>query len=256
MGNRIEIVEAETFNSLATIDQGLITPRYMVVANGKGYVSNWGDYDANYNLPDSYVAVVDLESFTISKTIKTDSGSEGMIAIGGNIYVANSSSNTVEMIDTSVDAVTSSISVARGPTNMVEDKNAKVWVLSNDFFEGSALSQVDLSSEQVLKSFPIGEAARSLNINGTGDQLYYLSAPYSSDAEVKMVSIGATKDTLEALIVEPNLYGLGVDPVTGTIYLGNHNSFQGNGTVIRYEGNVLLDSFAAGIAPNGFVFWK
>ena len=109
IGNRIEIVEAETFKSLATIDQGLITPRYMVVANGKGYVSNWGDYDANYNLPNSYVAVVDLESFTISKTIKTDNGSEGMIAFGGNIYVANSSSNTVEMIDTSTDAVTSSI---------------------------------------------------------------------------------------------------------------------------------------------------
>ena len=256
IGNRIEIVEAETFISLATIDQGLITPRYMVVANGKGYVSNWGDYDANYNLPNSYVAVVDLESFTILKNIKTDNGSEGMIAFGGNIYVANSSSNTIEMIDTRMDAVTSSISVAVGPTGMAEDKNGKVWVLSNDFFAGSALSQLDLSTEQVLKSFPIGESAKSLNISGAGDQLYYLSAPYSGDAEVKIVSIDATKDAAKALIVAPNLYGLGVDPFTGTIYLGNHNGFQGNGTVIRYEGNVLLDSFAAGIAPNGFVFRK
>ena len=256
IGNRIEIVEAETFISLATIDQGLITPRYMVVSNGKGYVSNWGDFDANYNLPNSYVAVIDLESFTIAKTIKTDNGSEGMIVFGGNIYVANSGSNTVEMIDTSMDAVTSSISVATGPTGMVEDKNGKVWVLSNEFFEGSALSQLDLSIEQVLKSFPIGESAKSLNISGAGDLLYYLSAPYSRDVEVKMVSIDATKDTAEALIVAPNLYGLGVYPVTGTIYLGNHNGFQGNGTVIRYDGGTLLDSFAAGIAPNGFVFRK
>ena len=94
-GNRIEVVEAETFKSVATIASGLNTPRYMVVANGKGYVSNWGSYDANFDLPDSYVAVVDLESFTILKTIKTDNGSEGLIAYGGNDYVANSNSNTI-----------------------------------------------------------------------------------------------------------------------------------------------------------------
>jgi YVTN family beta-propeller protein len=228
----------------------------MVVANGKGYVSNWGSYDANFNLPDSYVAVVDLESFTILKTIKTDSGSEGMIAFGGNIYVANSNSNTVEKIDSSNDTVSSTISVATGPLGMVEDKNGKVWVLSNEFFAESALSQLDLSTGQVLKSFTIGESAKSLNINGVGDQLYYLSAPFAGDGEVKMISIDAIEDSTEALIVAPNLYGLGIDPVTGIIYLGNHNGFQGNGTVIRYQGDVLQDSFAVGIAPNGFVFRK
>ena len=256
VGHRIEVVEAETFKSVALIDQALNTPRYIVVANGKGYVSNWGSYDANYNLPESYVAVVDLESFTISKTIKTDNGTEGMIVFGGNVYVANSNSNTVEKIDTSNDTVTSSISVATGPAGMVEDKNGKVWVLSNEFFTESVLSQLDLSTGQVLKSFTIGESAKGLNVNGTGDQLYYLSAPFAGDAEVKMVSIDATEDAAEALILAPNLYGLGVDPVTGIIYLGNHNGFQGNGTVIRYQGDAILDNFAAGIAPNGFVFRK
>lgn len=255
-GNRIEVVEAETFKSVATITSGLNTPRYMVVVNGKGYVSNWGSYDDNYDLPDSYVAVLDLESFTISKTIKTDSGSEAMIALGGHVYVANSNSNTIEKIDTSNDTVTSSIIVANGPLGMVEDKNGKVWVLSYEFFAESALSQLDLSTEQVLKSFIIGESAKSLNINGAGEQLFYLSAPFTGDAEVKMVAIDATEDAVEALITAPNLYGLGVDPVTGIIYLGNHNGFQGNGTVIRYEDDVLLDSFAVGIAPNGFVFRK
>jgi YVTN family beta-propeller protein len=256
VGNRIEVVEAETFKSVATIDQGLNAPRYIVVANGKGYISNWAGYDANYNLPDSYVAVVDLESFTISKTIKTDNGSEGMIVFGDNVYVANSNSNTVEKIDTNNDTITSSISVATGPVGMVEDKNGEVWVLSNEFFAESTLSQLDLSTEQVLKSFTIGESAKSLNVNGAGDQLYYLSAPFAGDAEVKTISIDATEDAAEAYIVAPNLYGLGVDPITGIIYLGNHNGFQGNGTVIRYQGDAILDNFAAGIAPNGFVFRK
>lgn len=255
-GNRIEVVEAETFKSVATIASGLNTPRYMVVVNGKGYVSNWGNFDENFNLPESYVAVINLSNYTVVKEIKTDNGSEGMIAFSGNVYVANSNSNTIEKIDTSNDTVSSTISVATGPLGLVEDENGKVWVLSNEFFAESALSQLDLATGQVLKSFTIGESAKSLNVNGAGDHLYYLSAPFAGDAEVKMVSIDATEDAVEALITAPNLYGLGVDPVTGIIYLGNHNGFQGNGTVIRYQGSTLLDSFAAGIGPNGFIFRK
>jgi YVTN family beta-propeller protein len=254
VGNRIEVVEAETFKTIATIDQGLITPRYMVVANGKGYVSNWGLYDENFNLPDSYLAVIDLESFEVTGSIETDNGSEGMIVFANNIYLANSNSNTVEIINTADNTITGSISVATGPRTFVEDKNGAAWLLSNDFFAGSALAQLELSTEQVLKSFAIGADAKGLNINGAGDQLFYLSAPYSSDAVVKVIPIDATEDAAEALISGPNLYGLGVDPKTDIIYLGNHNGFQGNGTVIRYEGSTLLDSFSAGLAPNGFVF--
>ena len=44
LGSRIEVVEAETFKSIAVIDAGLSTPRYMVVSDGKGYVSNWGQF--------------------------------------------------------------------------------------------------------------------------------------------------------------------------------------------------------------------
>ena len=256
VGSRIEVVEAETFKSLTTIETGLSTPRYMVVVNGKGYVTNWGNFDANYNLPDSYVAVIDLISLSVVKSIKTGNGSEGLLAFGDNVYVANSYSNTIEQIDPVTDTVIGSISVANGPQGFAEDKNGKVWVLSNEFFAESALSQLDLPSEQVLKSFTISASAKSLNINGAGDQLYYLSTPYMADAEVRMVSIDANKDAAEALIVSPNLYGLGIDPSTDIIYLGNHNGFQGNGTIIRYNDGTLRDSFAAGVAPNGFVFRK
>lgn len=256
LGSRIEIVEAETFKSIAVIDQGLSTPRYMVVAGGKGYVSNWENFDANYDLPNSYVAVIDLESFTVTKSIESDNGSEGLVVYGEHVYVANSYSNTIEEIDPITDAITSSTTVATGPVGFAEDMNGKVWVLSSSFFAGSALSQLDLSTKEVLKSFGISESAKSLNTNGAGDTLYYLSTPYGTDAEVKMLSIDVVEDAEEPLITSPNLYGLGVDPISGIIYLGNHNGFQGNGTVLRYEGPNLKDNFPAGVAPNGFVFRK
>jgi YVTN family beta-propeller protein len=256
VGNRIEVVEAETFKSIAVIEEGLNTPRYMVVEGGKGYVSNWGSFDSNYDLPNSYVAVVDIESFNVIKSIETGNGSEGLLVFGEHVYVANSYSNTIEEIDPATDTIISSISVATGPLSFAEDKNGKVWVLSSSFFAGSVLSQIDLVTEEVLKAFPISPSAKSLIIDGAGDHLYYLSTPYGSDAEVKMLSIDATEDAGEALIILPNLYGLNVDPVSGLIYLGNHNGFQGNGTVLRYKGPTFIDNFPAGVAPNGFVFRK
>ena len=256
LSGRIEVVEAETFKSIAVIDQGLSTPRYMVVARGKGYVSNWGNFDINYNLPDSYVAVIDLENFAVSKSIETNNGSEGLVVYGEHVYVANSYSNTIEEIDPATDAIISSISVAAGPVGFAEDKHSKIWVLSNDYFAGSALSQLDLSTKEVMKSFVISESAKSLNMNSTGDHLYYLSSPYDAVAEVKMLSIDDVEDAEDALISSPNLYGLGIDPNSGLIYLGNHNGFQGNGTVLRYDGPEMKDNFPAGVAPNGFVFRK
>ncbi len=254
LGNRIEVVEAETFKSIATINEGLSTPRYMTVANGKGYVSNWGPFDQNYDLPDSYVAVIDFATFTVSKTIPAGNGTEGMFTYNNAVLAANSYAATIQEIDAGTDAITRTFEVAEGPVGFAEDKDGKVWVLSNSFFSGSALTQLDITTGSVLKSFPVGASAKSLTINAAGDQLYYLSAPFLADAAVKTLSIDAAEDAGSALITAANLYGLGIDPKTGIIYVGNHNGFQGNGTVLRYEGSTLLDSFAAGVAPNGFVF--
>ena len=256
LGNRIEVVEAATFKSIATIEEGLSTPRYMVVANNKGYVSNWGSFDNNFDLPDSYVAVIDLSSYTVTKSIDIGNGAEGLLEYGGSVYVADSYANTIESIDPNTDTVKESITVADSPVGFAEDKNGKVWVLSSSFLSGSALSQLDLASSRVLKTFSVGASAKSLTINNAGDQLYYLSTPYGANAQVRTVSIDASSDATEALITAANLYGLGVDPGTGIIYLGNHNGFQGNGTVLRYDGATLLDNFPVGIAPNGFIFRK
>ena len=257
VGNKVIVVEDETFEHVAVVESGLSTPRYMVIANDKGYISNWGNFDANFDLPDSYVAVVNLETFEVSKTIPVGNGAEGLVVFGGNVYVANSYSNTIQAINTESDEVISTFEVTNGPIQFAEDSKGKHWVLSSSWLTGSALSRLDLPAETVLKSFEIAESSKSLNINGAGTELYYLSAPYGADGEIYAVSTTATEAPVEPVVTAPNLYGLGVDPVSGLLYLANHNAFQGNGTVIRYERNgTLVDDFAAGRVPNGFVFRK
>src|SRR5690606_28464601 len=41
--NKIEVVNRFTFESEATLSSSLENPRYIAFANGKGFVSNWGD---------------------------------------------------------------------------------------------------------------------------------------------------------------------------------------------------------------------
>jgi hypothetical protein len=52
-----------------------------------------------------------------------------------------------------------------------------------------------------------------------------------------------------------NFYGIGIDPETDLIYLGDSKNFVGNGAVYRYTtSGQFVDSKAAGRGPNGFVF--
>ena len=254
LGSVIHVVDANSFESIATIDNGLSTPRYMTINNGKGYISNWGMFDENFNLNDSYVAVVDLSTYEIISTVPVGSGAEALINSGADVLVANSFSNTLDRIDTSTDTVVKSIEVAQGPTGFVIDKNNKLWVLASSFASGSSLLQLDLTNGNTIKTFEIAASAKSLVANTAGDELYYLSAPFGGEAQIKKVSIDATADTNSILIKGQNLYGLGIEPTTNIIYVANSNAFQGNGTIIRYNQSEIIDSFSAGVGPNGFVF--
>jgi YVTN family beta-propeller protein len=258
VGNRVTVVEAETFEYQATIVDGLSTPRYMVAANGKGYISNWGPFDANFNLTNSFVAVIDLANNSLLKTIEVGDGAEGLTVFGDQVFVANSYSNTIQEINTATDEVVSTIEIADAPLSFVEDNAGKHWVLSSSFLTGAAkLTQIDLASETILKSIEVSGSSKSLNINGAGTVLYFLSAPFGAEGQVFAVPTSASTAPTDPLLTQANLYGLGVNPENDEIYVANNNAFQGNGTIQRYTNTgELLDTFAAGRVPNGFAYRK
>ena len=225
LGSRIHIVNASTFEYITTLEEGLSAPRYMVAMDGKAYISNWGQFDDNFNLPDSYVSIIDLSTYEETSFIATDQGSEGIFAYEGMVYVANSFSNTVEVIDPSTESVVSQIEVQWGPQSFLEDKNGSIWLLSSSFIGPSYLSTLDLNNDEVIKAISISDYAKSLNINGTGDQLFYLSAPFGEDSRVFSHDISLDVANTEPIITAENIYGLGVHPETDNLFLANHNGF-------------------------------
>ena len=254
-GNKIVVVEAETFKYIATINEGLNVPRYMTVANGKGYISNWGPYDQNYQTPDSYIAVVDLESFTVINSLNTDNGVEGMTTVDKKVYAAASGSNKIHVIDPAIDEIVGGYEVPNGPRLFSQDGNGRLWVLCNNYVI-SSLAKLDLATEQVLTTFEIAGGAKAIKTNASGTKIYYLSAPYGAPTSIYEIENSATFTPQEAFISGDSFYGFGIDPSDDMVYVGISNP-TANGTVVRFNSDgTELDNFPAGRFPNAFEFRK
>lgn len=254
--HKVEVAEAETMKSIATIEN-VSLPRYMAANIDKGYLTEWVNFGEN-----GRVAVIDLGSNSVSSTIEVGQGAEYPLLVGNNkLYVTNSFENTISIINTSNGSVEDTLTVANSPGQMVTDANGKVWVICAGGYDANwaplndgGLYRIDPSSNTVEASLSFGSNAGSkLAVNPVGDKIYYRigNVLYSHD-------INSTEISSSPLITNDEitgLYGLGVDPITGNIYLADNKGFQGNGRVYYYQPDgKFIDSFEAGRGPNGFVF--
>ena len=89
-----------------------------------------------------------------------------------------------------------------------------------------------------------------LAMNGSKDQLYFLKL------DVFTMSIDDTVLPNAPLIkANGEIYGIGVNPDNGNIYVGESGNFVQKGTVtIHDSAGDELSSFKAGVGVNGFYF--
>jgi hypothetical protein len=94
-------------------------------------------------------------------------------------------------------------------------------------------------------------------IDGTGNRIYFLGGSNDTFTGLTTVyEVDLTTQQVEPFIENGfALYGIGVNPETNEVYLGDSNAFQSTGTGFRYDGEGnLMDEFATGIGPRGFLF--
>lgn len=256
---KMEVADANTFQSLGTVE-GLMMPRYFAALQNKGYVTEWVGFSGN-----GRVAVVDLKTNTVTKTIPVGGFPEQLLVHNNKLYVANSADNTVSVINTNTDVLETTVTVGDGPNSLAVDANNKIWVLcggdkvwlpdysgidENASTVGSLvrLNPATLAAETTLAFGSKKEAPAKLTANSSKNKLYY-----TYQGKVFQVDITAAALPVTALI-NRGFYGFGVDPATNILY-GSPSSFTANSKVIRYNpSGAAIDSFQAGIGANGFVF--
>ena len=256
--NKVEIADAENLLSLGVIED-LDMPRYFLgVTSEKAYVS----------CMDNTVAVVDLNSNTVTKNIQTGTGPERMLKLDNKVFVLNlggySVDSTISVINTEVDTVSATILLAAKPSGICEDKNGNLWIIcSGNGWNGwpqagdteGHLFCLDPDDHSILKdiSFPsVTEHPEKLIINKSKDKLYYAMPNGIYEFEIT-----ATDLNLNPIIaVNTMFYGLGFDNKTELIYASDAKDFVQNGWVYRFNSvnGAVVDSFNVGIGPNGFWF--
>jgi hypothetical protein len=255
--NCVEVVSLKDFKSIKTIT-GFNSPRNIeIIDSNKAYVTNM--------LRD--IAVVDLKSLSITKTIHFQDWTESMILYNDYLFVTSIgnyvSSNVkrkakIEIIRTSDDEVVDSITTGKEPLSILIHRKQKIWVLCTggyDKYEDPSLLRIDPELKIVEKTFLFNKEIDSpskLCINPSGDTLYYLN-----NGVYKMAVSDASLPSQPMIPSDGHLfYGLGVNPGNGNLFVSDAVDYAQNGWVYQFNQStgILIKAFRAGRIPGSFCF--
>jgi YVTN family beta-propeller protein len=253
--DKIVVTDADSLNKIASItDAALATPRYFTATGDKGYVSVWGPYEDDYSLKNSKVAVLDLNSNAILSTIPVPAGPEGIVALNNKVFVANSWTDTITVIDTQTDAVIDKIKTTVPPQHFVVDSNNKLWVIF-----GNSISQIDPSSYEELMTIDFEGKSLSGKAQLVGNSLYFHTSQWNSDYTktsngVYKIDITASSPTAEVVVEKENMRTFGIHPETGNVYGGVAVGAEAGTIVVFDKDGKELDNFASGKFPYEIIF--
>ncbi len=244
--SKIEVVSKSTLKSTGTI-YGLSSPRYILpVSSAKAYVTD---------LYSGTVSVVDLTTETVTKQIPVNGWTEELITLYGKVFVCNKGGKMLYVIDAQTDLLEDSIQLSSGPSSVVQDKNANLWVLCEGDVNGvgATLYQINPITLTILKvlKIPMNEGVGTLCVNPTNDTLYYLNkgvfqVPITSEAIPTSSFIASGLS---------NYYGLAVDPATGNLFVSDAFDFIQKSKITIFDpAGEEKRFFYSGVNSGSFLF--
>ncbi|MGW1456220.1 DUF5074 domain-containing protein [Salegentibacter agarivorans] len=251
--NMITIVDRYTFEYVDRIDSGLLSPRYGVIENGKIYISNQGNYEApGVTEFDDFIAIIDLETLEVEKTIETNTVLEYIHEQDGMIYVQKAAfggGNEIQVIDSNSDEIIKTI-VTEETLNSFEIENGVLYALSSN-----KLEKIDLTTGDLLVEIDINSEAGSASNLKIEDDLIY----YTIGNSVFMMDENAEMAPEEAIFsyTSNSDYGVmyGFEVEDDRIYIADGGDFSSNSFIEIYTNNgELIENIEVGVGPNGFYF--
>ncbi|MEM6395512.1 MAG: hypothetical protein AAF741_04135 [Bacteroidota bacterium] len=243
----VERVGKRSLRSNASLT--LESPRYALrLPDGRFYISDFTAGEIHV-----VESAIDLRK---SNSIPLPGWSEQMVLLDGQVWVTNPFREYVYGIDISQDLVTDSIRIDDQCGPLLTDAQGRMWTLC----QGESILD---NSATLYRFTPTGDIdAWPVSANGQSRMLFVdaLNEMWLLTFEglYRFSSDLSDSDEIGQLWLERsgNWYALGREPQTGDIYLGDAIDFQQPGLVYRYsDAQNPIDSFAVGLAPNGFVFY-
>lgn len=252
--NLITIVNRYTFELVEKIDSGLLSPRYGVIENGKLYVTNQGSYEEQGATEfDDFIAIIDLESLVVEKTIETNTPLEFIEEENGLIYVQNAAfnkGNSITVIDGTSNEIINTINTLEN-LNSFEIENGVLYALNT-----LSLEKIDLASGELLSEIMIAsEVGKPANLVLEDGMIYYTIE--NSVFTMPENAEEAPEEALFSYTTNSDQYGkmYGFEVEDDRIYIADAGDFASNSFVEIYTtSGELLENIAVGVGPNGFYF--
>ncbi|HLV40090.1 DUF5074 domain-containing protein [Xanthomarina sp.] len=255
--NIIHVVDRNTFEKEGAISTGLMLPRFIAFAGGKGYVTNWGDPT---DPSDDYIAVVDLSTHAVTNTIPVGEGPEQIISVGNKLYVSHkggyNSNNIVSVINISDSAVTT-ITVNDVPNNMIINSLGQLVVLceGNAAWTGNetsaSISKIDLSSNTVVQTLSFADGVHPSGMDYANGKVYYqsnnevfeLNDSASSLPSTSFINLGAI-----------STYGMAVKD--DKLYVTDAKDFVSLSDLVVFDLNTksIINTFEVGLIASKIYF--
>lgn len=257
--NKIEVVNRYTMAHVATIDGGLSNPRFIAFANGKGYVTNWGN---GGSATDDYVAVINLSTYLVSSKIPVVEGPERILEYNNKVYVAHQGGygygKTLSVINTDSNTVAATIEVGDVP-NSLEVSNGSLYVVCGGLPSYASsetagkLVKVNLANNTVSSAINFAAATHPSNLDIEGSDVYY-----TVGSDIFKTNVNATTLPTTALFstTAQGVYGVYSFAVkNNAIYVGDAVDYSSNGKVYVYSiTGTLNNNYTVGVIPAGFYF--
>jgi len=199
------------------------------------------------------VSVVDIATNTIVSTISVGNGPVGVAVHpnGSRVYVANSASSTVSVINTTSFTVTATIALAAGSNPYgiaVSPDGSKVYTANNG---GSSLSEISTATNTVTRTNLVGAGPVGIIVSPDGSRLY-VTRP--NGASVTTVDAATLAVTANATVGSgPN--GLAITPNGGKVFIAN--SISNFVSILNTATNTVTNvpvtgvTYGAAMSPDG-----
>lgn len=263
--DKVEIVDANTMESLASIGSSDIeNPRDVVaIGESKVYVSCWGNTGTypNFFISNGYIAVIDLVTNKVTKKIAVSKGIEDIVYDNGKLFVGRvsySGSNYLTVINTATNEVIRELSFNASPSPIGIDASGKLWVQAG--LDLAKVNPTTLEIEATIKiSTDVSKSAGNFTFSNDKRTLFFVLSYYDANfatlGETYKFGINESQINLSKPLIKRVFTGLSVDPTQGLIYGAVTPSYAQAGYAIRYRTDgSLVDSVKVGIAPTGFYF--
>lgn len=251
VNNADKVVAASTSDLTKMYEITVPLPRYTTsLGNGLAAISYWGEDGFSGG-----VAIINIHTGEVVDDVSTGNAPERMMVRDGDLWVAMSRGfsidNRVARISLSDYSVLEYITVFDHPHTFVVDRLDRFYVICGGFTDSDDPDNnrtggiVDLENQAgiTVRNFPEQAA-----ISSDRNTIYLLG----SDG---LAIQPAGEPTQDSTLISGPYYALGVQPVSGNIYLANAGDFTSPGSIEVYNiAGQPVETLPAGVIPGDIHF--